>query len=419
MYDDDGLDQATAARELADYRASVVELASADPMTPAGLPDPAAVAARMAGDYGGSMDAAIAALIAEIEEDIRHGRLSATEIQELRAIDPGWVEAVLASGPPGSRPARTTEHATELPSLDVEAAYASGGSAYGLADAREAIDLAHFRDATRVAEDREPQPRRTQDRLDRAYDRISRGTYEPTRGALEFAGSTASDAASTLARQRWDRLRRDEDPSAQVTMGVICGVPDELGRCGEPYHSPGCASLATPDIASALADSGAYSRIADRPHLDADGRTWASQWGDPLSLTGHLEAAAGQRLAGASLFESGEGPRELLQPYRPAVFGDIDDPDAVPGPFSPGTQRTAAALAAQAGIAVRTADEVRASARADLDYRQAALARRGVRLAQPESTRDRAQRHHRPTRPVPFGGELLNGELGAFEAGAL
>src|SRR5689334_13724514 len=122
--------------------------------------------------------------------------------------------------------------------------------------------------------------------------------------------------------------------------------------------------------------------IAVRPHLDEDGLPWIDQeFGAPMTLTDHIEALTGQRLGDASLWEAHRGQRrELASPARPQVYGDPDDPDAIPLPFPASTAATVAALAAQAGIQT-TADvrEQQAAWRREHDRQAARL--RGPRHA--------------------------------------
>jgi hypothetical protein len=131
---------------------------------------------------------------------------------------------------------------------------------------------------------------------------------------------------------------------------ATCGTADDLGYCRERFHQPGCGSAATPDITEALRPE--LELAAMRPFAGANGRAWLDQqYGSPMSLTDHIEAATGQRLADASLWESHRGHRrELASPARPATLGDPDNPDAISQAIPAATARTAAAMAAQAGI---------------------------------------------------------------------
>jgi hypothetical protein len=202
-------------------------------------------------------------------------------VAELNAMGFPWTETLRQSRPDLVTPRR-----------EQDLSYVSGGDD----PLGEAIELSMQNEAARIAQDTAEYGtgRRagTEVRLARALDRIADGSYVPPRppGAVQLA--SASDFGRGLARLRWDRR---EDESAAVGVGPICGAPDPVGRCAEPYHQHGCSSLATPDIGGDLRDSGAYARITSSPWLDADGRAWVDQYGSPMELAGHVEAATGVR----------------------------------------------------------------------------------------------------------------------------
>jgi hypothetical protein len=115
-----------------------------------------------------------------------------------------------------------------------------------------------------------------------------------------------------------------------------CGPADENGYCKNRTHDHGCGSAATPDVVEALRPQ--LEQIAHRPHLGPDGQpTFDRQYGAPMSVLDHIEAATGQRLGDVGLFERGRPRRELVAPLRTS-------------PYSVQTVATAAALARQAGI---------------------------------------------------------------------
>jgi hypothetical protein len=133
-----------------------------------------------------------------------------------------------------------------------------------------------------------------------------------------------------------------------------------------------------------------------------------------MTLTDHIEAATGIRLGDVSAFETGRTRREVAAVQRPQVFGDPDDPDAMPLGIPASTARTAAALAAQGGIET-TADvrEQRAAWRREHD-RQAARHR-------PPRHADYAEHatpHRQGIELANFGDEPWNGSLPVFSAGA-
>jgi hypothetical protein len=286
------------------------------------------------------------------------------------------------------------------PQHSVTASRYDGGGGYELAAGDEAAlaefgrawDLANEAELVRQAEDAEPLAVRSEDRLTVALGRIGRGTFTPQG---PHAYGLASPGYGT------------------VTGEPTCGVADDLGYCMERFHSPGCGSAATPDITEALRPE--LEMRAMRPHLGEDGQPWLDrQFGAPMTLTDHIEAASGIRLGDVSPFETGRTRREVAAVQRPQVFGDPDDPDAMPLPVAASTARTAAALAAQGGIAT-TADhaEQRAAWRREHD-RQAARYRPPRHADYAESSNPM----HRETGLAQFGDEPWNGSLPVYSRGA-
>lgn len=276
----------------------------------------------------------------------------------------------------------------------------------------ELSNAAHERESQRAAEDAGPLAARSEDRLARALSRAARGTLVTRQPSLaDFASPSA--AARQLAEHRWRQDHADYDGA--VTGGEICGHVDDLGRCGARYHSPGCSGLADAAIGTALAESGAYARISGQPVTDAAGTTWDTTMG------GWLEASTGMRQAQSGWADS---RRELASVRRVPVFGDPED-DGSPGEeFPASTRAVAAALAAQAGLTVRSADEIRAAASQEQAARMAHMLMTGRARPRPdegESMRERAARMRQPVIPVPFGqpDDGLRGALPQYVNGAL
>ncbi len=199
-----------------------------------------------------------------------------------------------------------------------------------LAEFDRVFQLSNETELTRLAEDAVPLPVRAEDRMAYLVGRAGRRTLTPQ-------GQFAYGLANT------------PDPMAATTDGVPCGFIDATGRCGERYHAAYCNALATPFIAENLKPQ--MERIAHRPHLDENGRTWQDpEYGSHMSLLDHLESMTGQRLGDVGLFETGRSKRQVVQAKRSQVFGDPDDPDAMPLEVSASTARTAERLARQSGI---------------------------------------------------------------------
>ena len=339
------------------------------------------------------------AILDELRDDLAAGRLSPEELAALEAIEPGMVASL-------SAPAGLNGHAH---------ANGYGGNVLDLSNAASSIDMAANRGARRAAEDLEVQPRTTEKRLERCYARIMAGSYSP--GAFEFSGG-ASGAGRALAEARWQR--KDQDFRQSVTGAPACGVVDQLGRCGERFHRSGCGSIADPAVAQELIEAGAYKRISGRPMIDSNGRAFRSQWNTGMDMASLLEGMTGERLAGSAdgLFESGSGRRELLLPRRHPRYGDPDDPEGYDSPMPAATRRTAAALAAQAGLTSH-ASEARAQYKAERERRLAQLNPRWIDPRTAESPRERRERMHQPVEPVPVGDMPWNGSLPMYAAGQL
>jgi hypothetical protein len=264
-----------------------------------------------------------------------------------------------------------------------------------------------------------------EDKLARAYQQIGRGTYSRT-GALEF--SSPSAAARQLAEHRWG-VRQP----GTVTGRPACGSVDDLGYCRETAHDVDCGSIASTEIGETLRDSGAYARLASQPWADQHGRTWADQFGRPVTLTGHVEAATGERLGHGVQFETGAGRPDVVSPQRQARFGDPSaDPGEDPGGgVPPETAAVAAAYFQQAegnlpglfGRDVRRERE-RFTEHATEAAVNAALSGSGSgRLRHPdygsESPGERRERIHAQrgaVQPREFGEPPVNGSLGYYEA---
>lgn len=253
--------------------------------------------------------------------------------------------------------------------------YGYGGVPVELAnDFDRAFELANTTELARLAEDTVPLPRRAEDRVAHLVGRAARGTYTP-----------AGYAAYSLAAQ------------GGTTGMATCGTADDLGYCRERFHAPGCGSAATPDITEALRPQ--LADIALRPHIGADGQvTFDRRFGSPMTLTDHIEAATGQRLGDASLWESHRGQRrELAAPLRTSPYPAV-------------TVATATALAAQAGISTPADTAVQRAAAVREHDRQAARLR-GPRHA---DYTEHASPARRAVELAQFGDEPLHGSLPVY-----
>lgn len=206
------------------------------------------------------------------------------------------------------------------------------------------------------------------------------------------------------------------------SLAVAAGTAEGPGEPVWPYPVTGdqvdrvvAAVTGTPGMSMSAVARAAKVRKEDahRPHLGEDGMPWLDQeYGSPMTLTDHIEAATGVRLGDASLWEAHRGQRRpLAQPQRPAAFGD---PDAIPLPFPAHTAVTAAALAAQAGITTP------ADAAAQRAAWVAENARQTARLRPPRHP-DYAEFSNparRDTGLAAFGEPPWNGSLQAYSAGA-
>jgi len=249
------------------------------------------------------------------------------------------------------------------------------GNEAALAEFARTFDLANETELARLEQDAEPLAARTEDR-------IEAGTFTPQgQFAREFANSARS------------------------------GLTDDLGYSIERYPQVGSA---TPDIVEALRPQ--LEMIAHRPFLGEDGQVWFDQqFGSPMTLLDHIEAASGIRLGDASLFETGRTRREVAAVQRPQVFGDPDDPDNMPLGIPAGTARTAAALAAQAGIAT-TASHQEQQAAAVREHDRQAARYRGPR--HPDYRADLSNPAPRETGLAAFGDAPWNGSLPVYTRGA-
>jgi len=234
----------------------------------------------------------------------------------------------------------------------------------------------------RIEQDAMPQPRRTEDRIATALDRIQEGTYVP-RG--QFAWEFASP----------DR--------ASLTGLGTCDVADDLGFCRATTHQPGCGSAIGPEIVETVQD-----HLRDRAlqgFADSTGRFWRDQYGSPATMTDFIEAGSGIRLADADPY-SARPRRELARIERPVVYGDPDTPGSG-RPFPAATMRTAQRLAdASRGMLSTSADVAR-----QRDAWAAQHGRLKARIGSPRHADFRGAELsnpvHRDTRLVPFENSIL------------
>jgi hypothetical protein len=172
-----------------------------------------------------------------------------------------------------------------------------------------------------------------------AEERLQASLHRAAAGALVPAGQFAAPYAREFSVQ-----------AGAINGGINCGATDELtGLCLERYHSASCGSLVTPDVIESLRPA----MQAAQPVLDADGMVHRdAATGSAMTWTDMAEWNTGVRLADKSLFESGRAKREVVAPQRSIRFGDPDSPadEEAWAPVSADTKRTAARLAAQAGL---------------------------------------------------------------------
>jgi hypothetical protein len=199
----------------------------------------------------------------------------------------------------------------------------------GLAEFGRAFEFSNATEQQRQAQDK-ARPRKSEDRLASALDRIADGTYTP-RGQFARDYGFASPAQGS------------------TTGMATCDVADEFGFCRATTHQLGCGSSAASDVT--LAVQSQMRQMAVRPYADADGKIWADQeFGAPMTLMSLVEASTGQRLGDKDLFESGRPRRGTAAVQRPYVHGDPDEP-GTGQPFPADTVAKVRALAAQRGIA--------------------------------------------------------------------
>jgi hypothetical protein len=248
--------------------------------------------------------------------------------------------------------AEMAEYAAEQGDYDVAAQTAQelgmGGIELAGGDFATVAELANAsfaREQQRLAEDAEPLAARSEDRLARALARVGTGSYAPRRVTTADLASP-SQAARTMARHRY---RQEHADDAAITFGAPCGVVDDYGRCGEPYHTAGCSGLATSQIAEALQASGTYADIAARPAADAQGSVWLRSDGQAATWRDHVEALTGQRQQVSGRPDAFRGSQELAV-RRAAVFGDPADPDDVGTAFPDPVMDMVDAVRQQAGI---------------------------------------------------------------------
>lgn len=244
--------------------------------------------------------------------------------------------------------AEAAEYAAAEGDYDVAAQCAAGlgwdgiGLANGgYASVFELTAAAGEREAQRAAENADGATWHgsTEERIAAAYGRISTGTYLPRQATLaDFA--SPSQHERTLAGMRH---RQDHADFALTGGAGACGVLDELGRCGEPYHQIGCPAVASPEVALALREQ------PSRPLVDAAGRYWGRPDGEATTWGDWIEAATGQRQRVSGRPGAFRGSQELAVP-RHTMFGDPGDPDNPGDVFPASTMAVVGAVRAQAGI---------------------------------------------------------------------
>lgn len=213
-----------------------------------------------------------------------------------------------------------------------------------MSGAYAALELAHQQAALREAEDAaRPGVRDSrggvnrnvdQDRLAYALDRIGRGSYQPS--------------------QAERNLGLADEGGYGYGYGCSCGATGDDGRTVSTTHLAGCESALSSDEQAQYRH--AYADIAAQPFADSHGRTWMSQFGEPMTAADHLEALTGQRLAHrGDPFATGLERRELAAAQRVNRFGDYEGGD--PGDeLSGASQAAVAALRGALGLPDYEAD---------------------------------------------------------------
>ncbi len=220
------------------------------------------------------------------------------------------------------------------------------------------IEMAAQQAAQRQAEDAEPPRRRDEDRLAVLLGRVQRGSYRP--GVAERNLGFANDGYGSYG------------------MGCSCGATSGDGRTVSTTHLAGCEHALSSDDQAAYVTSGVYGEIATEPFTDARGTTWRDQNGQQMTLSDHIEALTGQRVA-RSPFE-GLGRTELAAPQRD---------------FDGGVRGLAAAMGLGDHRAAR--DEARQRGFDRMVQRPATRYRTiGEAMDHGESTRERAERLRQP-----------------------
>lgn len=256
-------------------------------------------------------------------------------------------------------------------------------TAVELSNFGQQFDLANAAEQQRRAEDSVPLPRRDEDRVAHLADRLSRNTYAPRSYAMSNPGSTT---------------------------GLACCGPDIEGYCMNTVHETTCGSSAASDVTEVL--QSAMRQWAHQGFADADGRVWEdSQHGSPMALLDHIEHQSGVRLGDVSPYTPGNR-RELVSPQRTVRFGNPDDPDDIPAGFSAATSRTAAAVAAQAGITTKDGHRAQQEAWRKEHDRQAARYRPPRHMDYRTDLSNPAPRE--PSGLVQVGDEPWNGSLPVY-----
>ena len=256
-----------------------------------------------------------------------------------------------------------------------------------LADAQHHRELDEIRAGEDAAEEVLGRRGTDESRMQRAAARIAAQTYVPPISAERDALSAPG----------------------MVTGDHNCGPthPDGLG-CMNSSHEMTCGSLASSEIGQGLQDAGTYRQIAARTVLDATGRPVVTSSGQPGTWSDIIESASGQRVRGAADFEQGRPKDPVASIGREDPYaGSMADPNLVQ------CARDAMGIQPQ-----RTAAE----AGRELAARQAVAQMTGWRSSRivhadyGESTRERAERHHRPAQ-LQQHDEPLNGSTGSYRAG--